>query len=131
MKKILIIIIISGLSTFSTKVFAQKMWVAPKSADSIKNPTKNLAVSVKHGAALFKAQCEMCHGVKGNGKGIAGMYLTPHPANFTSAKIQSETDGDLFWKLTNGNSPMASYKNILTETQRWDLINYIRTFKKK
>jgi mono/diheme cytochrome c family protein len=110
---------------------AQSKWVAPSSADSVSNPTKDFGGSVKAGAVLFKAQCVMCHGIKGNGKGVAGVYLTPTPANFTSPKVQSQTDGALFWKLSNGNSPMASYKDIFTEKQRWNLINYIRTFKTK
>jgi len=105
-------------------------WVAPKNANAITNPTKDLSVSVKSGAVLFKAQCLMCHGEKGNGKGPAGTYLSPKPADFTSKVIQAQSDGVLFWKMTNGKTPMAAYKDILTEKQRWDLVNYIRTFKK-
>jgi len=106
-----------------------KNWIAPKAADSITNTTKNKAESIKKGKELYKVQCLMCHGSKGNGKGPAGTYLSPKPANFTSEAVQTQTDGTLFWKMTNGNSPMAAYKDILTEKQRWNLVNYIRTFK--
>jgi len=74
--------------------------------------------------------CVICHGAKGKGDGIAGVSLNPKPGNFTIERIQSQTDGAIFWKLTNGKAPMAAYKEILTETQRWELVNYIRTFKK-
>jgi len=70
-----------------------------------------------------------CNDSKGNGKGSAGIYLSPKPANFTSESVQKQSDGALFWKMTNGKSPMAAYKDILTPKQRWDLVNYIRTFK--
>jgi len=114
---------------FATFMVKAQTWVAPKSADSITNATKDKATSIKSGEALYKVQCLMCHGAKGNGKGPAGSYLTPNPANFTLEAVQAQSDGALFWKMTNGNSPMAAYKDILTEKQRWDLVNYIRTFK--
>ena len=111
------------------KINAQSTWVAPASANSIKNPTVDKVASAKRGEIIFKQICMLCHGMKGKGDGVAGLTLKPKPADFTSAKVQSETDGSLFWKLTNGNSPMASYKDIYSESQRWDLINYIRTLK--
>jgi len=125
--KTLLFILLVGMSISLT---AQSTWKAPKSADEIKNPITDKALSIKKGKSLYKAQCLMCHGVKGNGKGSVGIALSPKPADFTSNKVQSQTDGALFWKITNGNSPMASYKDILTEEQRWNLVNYLRTFKK-
>jgi mono/diheme cytochrome c family protein len=39
-------------------------------------------------------------------------------------------DGQLFEWITNGypGSVMPAYGELLTEEQRWDLVNYIRTF---
>ncbi|MCF6181188.1 cytochrome c [Lutibacter sp.] len=105
-------------------------WVAPKSADAIENPLKGNTDAIKKGKKLFTSMCVICHGAKGKGDGIAGAALNPKPANFTSKTVQAQSDGVLFWKLTNGNAPMASYKELLTEEQRWQLVNYLRTFKK-
>ncbi len=109
---------------------AQNSWSAPKDADTLVNPLSGKEV-VKAGKKLFKNQCVVCHGALGKGDGVAGMGLTPKPSNLTSEKVQSQTDGALFWKITNGNAPMASYKDILSEEQRWQLVSYIRTLKKK
>jgi len=106
-------------------------WVAPKSANSIKNPLKGNAEATAAGKKTFDKMCAICHGKKGNGAGIAGASLNPKPANFRSPKIQADSDGAIFWKMTNGRPPMASYKASLSDTQRWQLVNYIRTFKKK
>ena len=38
----------------------------------------------------------------------------------------NQTDGNLFWKITNGKAPMASYEELLTDNQRWKVVNYIR-----
>jgi mono/diheme cytochrome c family protein len=108
----------------------QTKWVAPSSAKTIKGPLKMEANDVKAGEALFTQTCVICHGIKGEGNGMAGAALIPKPANLTLNSVQSQTDGELFWKITNGNPPMSAYKDILTETQRWQLVAYLRTFKK-
>ena len=107
-----------------------KLWSAPASADTIKNSLKGNPTSVDDGKKLYVQYCVMCHGDKGKGDGPAGISLTPRPADHSSAKVQKQTDGAIFWKLTTGNPPMASYESILTKDQRWQLVNYIRTFKK-
>tara|TARA_Y100001934_G_C12198545_1_gene700008 strand:- start:584 stop:1081 length:498 start_codon:yes stop_codon:yes gene_type:complete len=106
-------------------------WVAPKSADNLKNPFKGDETALKKGKITYQNMCAICHGDKGKGDGMAGMSLKPRPANFTSEKVQSQSDGALFWKLTTGRAPMAAYKDIISEEQRWQLVNYIRTFKKQ
>ncbi len=108
---------------------AQNNWIAPKEADSFINPLSGKTI-IKAGKKLFKNQCVVCHGALGKGDGVAGMGLNPKPSDLTSEKVQSQSDGALFWKITNGNAPMASYKDILSEEQRWQLVTYIRTLKK-
>jgi mono/diheme cytochrome c family protein len=106
----------------------QEKWIAPKSADKIINPIKDDVSASKVGKKIYAQLCAVCHGANGKGDGIAAASLNPKPANFKNAEIQKQTDGALFWKITNGRAPMASYKESLSETQRWQLINYIRTF---
>ncbi|HID39210.1 MAG TPA: cytochrome c [Calditrichaeota bacterium] len=101
-------------------------WNAPPEADQLKNPFENDKEAWKKVETTFQTLCMICHGEKGYGDGIAGMALTPRPANLTSEEVQKQSDGAIFWKLTNGNPPMASYKETLTEEQRWQLVKYIR-----
>ena len=105
-------------------------WNAPPKADLLINPLKGNVAATEAGKKTFNQLCAMCHGEKGKGDGLAGLALKPRPANYTLAKTQQQSDGVLFWKMTEGRPPMASYKTILTETQRWQLVNYLRTFKK-
>ena len=113
----------------SAPLFAQNSnWVAPDSANSLKNPFENnTQAAAAKGQRLFNQMCAICHGRKGDGTGGGGMSLTPKPANFLSKRVKEETDGALFWKMTQGNPPMASYRDMLSEDQRWELVNYIRT----
>jgi mono/diheme cytochrome c family protein len=109
----------------------QEIWKAPESAKTIKNPvaTKKLKASAKKGAVTFKKFCIVCHGTKGIGNGPGGKALTPHPANLTSARVQNQVDGEIFWKISNGRGPMIKWDPIIKESDRWDLVNYIRTLK--
>ncbi|MDM8159597.1 cytochrome c [Labilibaculum sp. K2S] len=122
------------VSAISSQAIAQEKgnngWVAPKEADQITNPLKGNEEATKAGKKLFQQQCVVCHGDSGKGDGVASVALNPKPANFNSENVQKETDGAIFWKITNGRPPMVSYKDMLTEEQRWQLVNYIRTFSK-
>ena len=109
---------------------AQEKWVAPASADEIVNPLKGDANAADSGKRTYKMLCVVCHGAKGKGDGVGGAGLKPKPTDFTSAEVQAQTDGALFWKLEEGRSPMASYKTAIPEKKRWEIINYIRTLKK-
>ncbi len=130
MKSINKILITIGLLIGFVSVNAQSTWVAPKSSDATSNPLKNDQTAIKKGKALYQQLCAVCHGDKGKGDGIASAALNPKPANFLFEKFQKQTDGAVFWKLTEGRAPMASYKESLSETQRWQLVNYLKSLKK-
>ncbi len=108
---------------------AQGPWVAPTSVKSTKNPLPNDKKTVEQGEQLAKVNCVSCHGAKGKGDGAAAVALNPKPADWTSSRVQGETDGELFWKITNGRGPMPPWKH-LPENDRWAVIRYIRSLKK-
>jgi mono/diheme cytochrome c family protein len=106
-------------------------WIAPPAARTVKNPVRPTQQGLKEAGELFEQVCASCHGPKGAGDGTLGKVLTPKPANFTDAKrMNRATDGELFWKMTNGRGPMPSWQQ-LPETQRWELVNYIRTLARR
>ena len=106
--------------------YGQTKWTAPASANSYQNPYQGNANATAEGKNLYNQLCAICHGNKGKGDGLAGMTLKPRPSNFRSMPVQAQTDGAIYWKITQGRPPMASYKEALTEQQRWQLVNYIR-----
>ncbi len=133
MKRIkMYIMLIIGTVFMSAMVNAQTTpWVAPASADGIKNPFAQNVDATKKGKKMYNQFCSICHGDKGKGDGIAGVALTPKPGNFTTDKVQTQSDGAIYWKIRTGNPPMAPYKDIIKDDEIWALINYIRTFSKK
>lgn len=111
--------------------FAQQpKWEAPKTADNLSNPFSGNASVLADAKKIYTANCTPCHGDKGRGDGPAAPGLNPKPADHSSAAVQSQSDGALFWKLSEGRMPMPSYKNVFNEQQRWELVSFIRTLAK-
>ncbi len=108
-----------------------EVWKAPESAKSLENPLEKFKGNAKItdlGKSLFAKQCATCHGDSGEGDGPAARFLEKQPRDLTSSPVQSETDGEIFWKIDNGNPPMPTFKEVLTDKEKWMLVNYIRTF---
>lgn len=130
MKKIATMLFAIIAILFSTGIYSQSTWKAPTNADETTNPFKGDAEATKKGKIMYTQLCVICHGTKGKGDGMAGAALNPKPGNFTKETFFNQTDGAIFWKISEGNPPMAAYKDLISETERWQLINYLRTFKK-
>ena len=107
-----------------------KIFTAPKEADAIKNPLAGNTETLKYAKVIYTTYCSPCHGDKGKGDGVAASGLAKKPADHSSDLVQKQTDGALFWEMTEGNNPMPAYKTTLTDNQRWELVNYIRTLSK-
>ena len=102
-------------------------WHAPQSAMDVKNPVKPTPEGLKAAQDLYQKNCVICHGKTGAANGTAAGSLPQKPANFTDAKMmQKATDGELFWKMSTGRAPMPSWQDRLSETERWELVNYLR-----
>ena len=117
------------LCLISFSVFAQDNWVAPLDAKEIVNPYNGNQIAAQKGEMLFQKLCWTCHGKSGLGDGPAGKNLNPQPKNFRLNSVQDQSDGELYWKISNGKGMMLPYKHSLSEEQRWQLVNYIRSFK--
>ncbi len=107
-----------------------KPWVVPASASVVKSPLAVSQATLKDAKTLYTNYCSPCHGDKGKGDGIAAAALSVKPADYTTDLVFKETDGNLFYKMSEGRLPMPQFKTTLTENQRWELVAYIRTFSK-
>ena len=109
---------------------AQPAWTCPAAEKAKKNPVaKSDAATAAGKKATVDKACTACHGESGKGDGPGAAALNPKPADWTSAKVQGEPDGCLFWKISTGRGAMPPWA-ALPETERWQIIHYIRTLKK-
>jgi mono/diheme cytochrome c family protein len=94
------------------------------------NPVEADDASLTRGQELFVINCQMCHGQTGEGTGPIAPFLANKPANLTSPVVQSKSDGSIFLTITNGiTGKMPPLNENLLVSERWDVVNYIRTLK--
>ena len=119
------------LETANIQQQKQGPWIAPKDSDNLKNPLTDKKSSAQDGKKTFVQYCVTCHGNEGMGNGPASVSLNPKPQNLTSKEVQKQSDGNIFWKVSNGRGAMVAWKFTLSEKQRWQLVNFIRELGKK
>ena len=136
MKLITTTVIFAGLFTYSLisgfKPLSQpKPWPVPDNFKSMKNPVASNAESIATGKGLWATHCKSCHGTKGLGDGSKAAQLKTEPGDFSKADFQSQSDGSLFYKLSEGRDDMPGFKKKLPDADdRWSVVNFIRTLKK-
>ncbi|HLA47639.1 MAG: hypothetical protein A3I04_03210 [Nitrospinae bacterium RIFCSPLOWO2_02_FULL_39_110] len=102
-------------------------------AKALKNTVAVNAKTLSEAKEIFmgKGTCYTCHGEKGKGDGEIAESMNPPPRDFTYTPWQKvRTDGEIFWAITNGTrggeSGMVPFGDMLSDEERWLLVNYIR-----
>ncbi len=103
-------------------------WVAPAFADSLVNPIPVNEETLAEGALIYKKTCRSCHGRNGDGKGVEAADLSTPSTDFTIPTSVEQSDGSMFWKISEGRNDMDPLKDDLSEEEIWTVINYIKTF---
>ena len=115
--------------TLETKVPSGKL----AEVRGLKNSVAVNAKTLSEAKEIFsgKGTCLSCHGEKGKGDGEIASSMNPPPRDFTYTPWQKiRTDGEIFWAITNGTaggeSGMPPFGDMLSDEERWLLVNYIR-----
>jgi cytochrome c oxidase cbb3-type subunit I/II len=142
------------MQTIGTAIGDWRIW-EPWPTDHRPAPTEPLELRVSRGKTIFGSKCAGCHGEFGNGRLTADStssvnfndayhFLNPQPRNFTLGVFKSRTtpsgalptDEDIFRTITRGvrrGQIMPAWGNaqdghFLPEQDRWDLVDYVKTF---
>lgn len=108
-------------------VDAQNITV-PAASKVKSSPFLFTAATTKKGEAIYKINCLSCHGDPGKGNFLPA--FTPPPADLATKKPQSQTDGEIFYRTSEGNLIMPKFKTTLSVDERWKLVSYMRSFNK-
>ncbi len=122
--RLLIIIFVFSIGMFATA----QTWVVPDDQKAVTAPFKFTPEMQKQGEQLYLKNCQACHGLMGKDNWVK---LTPPPGDLAKEKCQSQTDGELFYRITAGKAPMPEFRNILTDDDRWWIVSYIRSYNPK
>ncbi len=97
-----------------------------------RSPTGFASSSIVEGASLYPGRCAACHGANGRGDGPLAAGLPVPPADLSAGHLWMHDDGELFWWLTHGieapggGQAMPGFAAVLSEDERWALIDFIR-----
>ena len=105
----------SGGGAAGTGSMAEK-WLNPAASAAKKNPIAPTQDSIAAGQRIYSKTCMI--------------ELNIHPAKLSNPHLDTESGGALVWKITTGRKPMPANGKRLSETDRWNLVNYTRTLPK-
>lgn len=124
----------------SVPITGREISYTAEQAAGLKNTVPRDAANLALGKRVFDVNCAVCHGPKGLGDGTVAAFFKAAqatdptvivPTNYTAPAIVSQSDGQLFYTLTNGKANMPAFGKLLTPEDRWTLVNYIRSLQGK
>jgi mono/diheme cytochrome c family protein len=103
-------------------------WIVPEGAKRVANPLEPSRANLPEARRIYLDKCAECHGDGGKGDGSQAKMYDPLPTNLTDAPhMNSVSDGELFYKISEGHRPMPGFKKRFTEEQRWQLVLFLRS----
>jgi mono/diheme cytochrome c family protein len=98
-------------------------WNIPEEAKRRENPVLSSPQALDAARILYDDHCERCHGKTGRGDGVDATKFSTSPRDLTDTRrMSAQSDGELFYKISEGRRPMPEFKTKLTEEQRWQLV---------
>jgi mono/diheme cytochrome c family protein len=103
-------------------------WNIPEDAKLRQNPIHASPQVFDAARILYDDHCERCHGKSGRGDGADATKFSTSPGDLTDGShMNPQSDGELFYKISEGRRPMPEFKTKLTEEQRWQLVLLMRS----
>jgi mono/diheme cytochrome c family protein len=100
-----------------------------RAGKELTNPVPNSAATLVEGKRLFEIYCWHCHGKEGKSDGpvmASGKFPKPGFGVYQSDYIRQLPEGKMFFTITYGKNLMGPHAPMLTPTQRWTIIHYIK-----
>jgi len=94
------------------------------------NPVVNDQRALANGRAAYTGSCALCHGAKGDGRGVFGRTTYPDATDLTGVKNKS--DAQLFWIVKNGLgfTAMPAFGGQYKDADIWAIVAYIRALQR-
>jgi len=94
------------------------------------NPVANDQRALAGGRAAYTGSCAVCHGAKGDGRGVFGRTTYPDATDLTSVKNKS--DAQLFWIVKNGLgfTAMPAFGGQYQDADIWAIVAYVRALQR-
>jgi len=108
--------------------------VTRETADRLVNPRTRTAESLNRGKWVYQTYCLVCHGESGRGDGpvsLQGGGPFPGVRSLVTDTLSRKSDGYIYGMILDaaamGRGLMPRYSDKVRGTDRWDLVNYVRS----
>jgi cbb3-type cytochrome oxidase cytochrome c subunit/mono/diheme cytochrome c family protein len=97
------------------------------------NPLPVTEQNLLRGKEVFLQRCVGCHGIAGDGKGPGASFMSPAPADFTSADdacCGGDTGpGDFYYRILRGwpGTGMENFGDRLSVDDIWRVVMFVKT----
>jgi cytochrome c oxidase cbb3-type subunit 2/cytochrome c oxidase cbb3-type subunit I/II len=97
------------------------------------NPLPVTEQNLNRGKEVFLQRCVGCHGIAGDGKGPGASFMSPAPADFTSADdacCGGDTGpGDFYYRILRGwpGTGMENFGERLSVDDIWRVVMFVKT----
>jgi len=118
-------ILIAAILFLSAQMVFGQDWIVPADKANVANPSEYNLSNVKKGKDLYQLNCKSCHGDVGKNNALP---LVPVPPDVVSEKMQANTEGGLYHKITVGKGGMPQFETTLSDDDRWRLVNFIMNY---
>jgi mono/diheme cytochrome c family protein len=102
----------------------------PASAAAMTNPVKPTPEGLAHAKKVYGYDCAICHGANGDGKGEIASSMKAAMRDFSDPAVQAQSDGTLFYIIQKGKGEMPPEGDRGKPEDMWNMVSYVRTFKK-
>jgi mono/diheme cytochrome c family protein len=94
--------------------------------DSNAFPLRLTADLLERGKQRYGIFCSPCHGLQGDGNGMAAVRGMKHPPSYHQDRLRNSPNGYYFDVVTNGFGGMLGYSAQIPPQDRWAIIAYVR-----
>ena len=96
--------------------------------ERLTNPLPPSPQVLEQGQWLYDLYCNVCHGLEGRADGVVGEKHFSNSMPFLDTPyIQSYADGYMYSIIREGGYLMPGYAEVMSPTERWMLVHYLRT----
>ncbi len=85
---------------------------------------------LNRGHQRYDIYCSVCHGLSGNGGGVAGKFwiggTLPPTANLLDDRVTQMPEGQIFHTITHGKGLMGPYGGNIPPNDRWAIVAYLK-----
>jgi mono/diheme cytochrome c family protein len=129
LRKILFVVLLALIAlSVVLGVTHRGQWNIPDEAKLRQNPIHASPQALDSARILYDDHCERCHGKTGKGDGADATKFSTSPRDLSdSSRMSAQSDGELFYKISEGRRPMPEFKTKLTDEQRWQLVLLMRS----